>query len=91
MNLVKLDAFTIVGISARTNNAQEIAGKGIIPQQWQKFFKEGILEKIPNKASPTIYAVYTDYESDRNGEYTFLIGAIEYLLNEKSIEQRSLR
>jgi predicted transcriptional regulator YdeE len=67
--------FLVVGIEARTNNAKESTGDGIIPKQWSKFFAEGILSKIPNKVDPTIFAVYTDYASDRNGDYTFLIGA----------------
>ncbi len=66
--------FTVVGISARTNNAQEAAGNGVIAKQWDRFYKEGILEKIPNKADSAIYAVYGDYASDRNGEYTYIIG-----------------
>jgi predicted transcriptional regulator YdeE len=67
--------FTIVGISARTNNAQEAAGNGVIAKQWDKFYKEGILDKIPNKADSTTYAVYSDYASDRNGDYTYIVGA----------------
>jgi predicted transcriptional regulator YdeE len=67
--------FTIVGISARTNNAQEAGGNGVIAKQWDKFYKEGILDKIPNKADPAVYAVYSDYASDRNGDYTYVIGA----------------
>jgi predicted transcriptional regulator YdeE len=67
--------FTVVGISARTNNAQEAAGSGVIAKQWDKFYKEGILDKIPNKADPAIYAVYCDYASDRNGDYTYIIGS----------------
>jgi predicted transcriptional regulator YdeE len=67
--------FTIVGISARTNNAQEAAGNGVIPKQWDRFYKEGILDKVPNKTDPAIYAVYTDYASDRNGDYGYIIGA----------------
>jgi len=67
--------FTMIGISARTNNAQEAAGNGVIPKQWAKFYKEGILDKIPNKADPVIYVVYTDYASDRDGDYNYIIGA----------------
>jgi predicted transcriptional regulator YdeE len=67
--------FSLIGIEARTNNAKEMANDGVIPRQWAKFFADGILAKIPNKSDPTIYAVYTDYASDRNGEYTFFIGA----------------
>jgi predicted transcriptional regulator YdeE len=68
-------SFTVIGIAARTTNSRESGSNGVIPQQWQKFFQEGILDKIPEKIGPNIYAVYTDYASDHNGEYTFLIGA----------------
>jgi predicted transcriptional regulator YdeE len=71
-----LPAFTVIGIEARTTNAKEATGDGIIPKQWQKFFQEGVLGKIPNKASQNIYALYTKYASDRNGEYNFVIGAM---------------
>lgn len=37
--------------------------------------KDALLDRIPSKADANTLAVYTDYESDRNGEYTFLIGA----------------
>jgi predicted transcriptional regulator YdeE len=67
--------FTIIGISTRANNAQEAAGNGVIAKQWDKFYKEGILDKIPNKTDPAIYVVYSDYASDRNGDYTYIIGA----------------
>ena len=67
--------FTVVGISARANNAQEAAGNGVIAKQWEKFYKEGILDKIPHKVDLATYVVYSDYASDRNGDYSYLIGA----------------
>jgi predicted transcriptional regulator YdeE len=73
--IVEQEEFQIIGILARTNNAKEASGQGIIGGQWGKFFKEELLEKIPSKADSTIYALYTGYESDRNGEYDFIIGA----------------
>ena len=72
--VVKLQEFSVIGIQARTNNADEMTGDGAIPKQWTRFFKEGIADKIPNKVDSTIYAVYTGYASDRNGEYDFIIG-----------------
>ena len=66
--------FTVVGIAAPTSNALEAAGNGVIAKQWDKFYKEGILGKIPNKADSAIYAIYCDYASDRNSEYTYFIG-----------------
>jgi predicted transcriptional regulator YdeE len=67
--------FSVIGIEVRTNNAKETTNAGMIPKQWGKFFAEGVLARIPNKVDPTIYAIYTDYVSDRNGDYTFFIGA----------------
>ena len=71
-----LPGFLIIGIEARTTNAKEATPDGIIPKQWQKFFQEGIVAKIPNRVGSNIYALYTDYVSDRNGEYSFVIGAM---------------
>ena len=68
-------AFMVVGIAARTSNAKEMAGNGVIAKQWGRLFQEGVLEKIPNKADQNVVAVYTDYASDHNGEYAFLLGS----------------
>ncbi len=73
---IEKEEFTIIGIAAKTSNAKEMSGQGIIGDQWDRFFTEGIADKIPNKTDRNILALYTDYESDRNGEYTFVLGAI---------------
>jgi predicted transcriptional regulator YdeE len=72
---VEIPAFTIIGIEARTTNAKEATAEGIIGKQWQNFFSEGIPQRIPNKIDSNFYAVYYDYASDHNGEYSYLIGA----------------
>jgi predicted transcriptional regulator YdeE len=72
--VVELPEFSVIGIQVRTSNAKEVTGGGAIPKQWGKFFKEGIADKIPNKVDSTVYAVYTNYASDYNGEYDFIIG-----------------
>jgi len=68
-----LGAFTIVGISVRTNNKD---GKGLtdIGGLFHKFFSEQIAASIPDKVSEEVYCVYTDYESDFMGDYTTIIG-----------------
>jgi predicted transcriptional regulator YdeE len=73
-NVVEQSEFSIIGIQIRTSNAKEMTSQGDIPKQWSKFYKEGIADKIPNKVDPTIYAVYTNYASDYNGEYDIIIG-----------------
>jgi CubicO group peptidase (beta-lactamase class C family)/predicted transcriptional regulator YdeE len=73
--VIERDGFTVIGIAARTNNAKEMTADGVIGKQWGRLMQDGLLAKIPNKADQSIVAVYTDYASDHNGDYTFLLGA----------------
>jgi len=73
--VVSEDGFTVIGITARTTNAKEMTPDGVIGKQWMRIFQEGVLGKIPNKTDASIIAVYTDYATDHNGEYTYLLGA----------------
>jgi predicted transcriptional regulator YdeE len=72
--IVEQPEFSVIGIQVRTSNAKEFTGGGAIPKQWDRFFRDGIAGKIPNKVDSTIYAIYTNYASDHNGEYDFIIG-----------------
>jgi len=71
---IRLDGFAVIGIEARTSNAAEMKGEGVISKQWQKFFSDGVQQKVRGQVDQNIYAVYADYASDRNGEYSFVIG-----------------
>jgi predicted transcriptional regulator YdeE len=65
-----------VGMGVRTNNKQE-AGKvdGKIFPLVQKYFHGALAEKIAHRKNPgTTLCVYTDYESDEHGDYTYYIG-----------------
>jgi predicted transcriptional regulator YdeE len=73
--VVEQAEFTVVGIAVRTSNAKEMTADGVIGKQWGRLMQEGLLAKMPNKADRAIVAVYTDYASDHNGEYTFVLGA----------------
>ncbi len=64
-------SFKIVGISIRTNNQKAANDLGKL---WSKFIGDNTTRKIPNKISDDIYSIYTDYESDHNGDYTNIIG-----------------
>jgi len=72
--VVQQDEFSIVGIQARTSGDKEMSGDGVIPQMWQRFYQEQILDKIPNRADQNVYALYTDFSRDRMGAYTVVIG-----------------
>ena len=73
--VVEQGEFMVVGISARTSNAKEMTGDGVIGKQGGRLMHENFVSKIPNRSDQSIVAVYTDYASDYNGEYTFLLGA----------------
>jgi predicted transcriptional regulator YdeE len=74
VKIVHKSSFSVIGVEVRTSNAKEATADGIIGKQWQKFFQDGTLEQIPNKSGSDLYAVYSDYAGDHNGEYSFLIG-----------------
>jgi len=67
--------FEVIGIEARTNNSQESSAEGAIPKQWQRLFMENLLNHVPDKLDQSIVAVYTNYASDWNGDYTYILGA----------------
>ena len=73
--VVEEAGFTVVGIEASTSNAKEMSPNGVIPKQWARFQRENLTAQIPNKADSSVLAVYSDYVSDKDGEYNFLIGA----------------
>ena len=74
--IVQLDAFEVMGIAVRTNNAKEASADGVIPKLWQQVMQKHALNTVPDPADQNIYAVYTDYASDANGDYTLLLGKI---------------
>jgi len=67
--------FTVIGVSVRTDNRKEAGGNGEIPKMWTRAMQDGTFDSIPNRADGNILAVYTDYASDQNGEYTYVLGA----------------
>jgi predicted transcriptional regulator YdeE len=73
--VVHEQSFTVVGVAARTSNAKEMTAEGMIGKLWSRMTQEGLLAQIPNKADGNIVAVYTDYASDHDGEYTYVLGA----------------
>lgn len=75
-NEEKIETMNIIGVELKTTN---VNGKAFeeIPPFWQKFYQEGIVEKIPGKISDAVYAVYTNFENEgknNNGVYSLIIG-----------------
>jgi predicted transcriptional regulator YdeE len=74
MNGIKAEpAFDVIGIVTYTSNKAAFQ-EGTIAKLWQRFFAEEIFNKIPNKCDNAVIALYHDYESDKNGGYSLLIG-----------------
>jgi predicted transcriptional regulator YdeE len=71
--LVQKPSLLLVGIECRTSNAPH-AGPQDIPQLWERFYSEGIEDKIPHKTSNEVFGLYCDYESDDSGSYSLVIG-----------------
>jgi predicted transcriptional regulator YdeE len=71
----KIPEKIVMGVQRRTSNAD---GRSIkdIPACWQDFLSLKMASKIPHRAkTPAMFAVYSDYESDWTGEYSYLIGS----------------
>jgi predicted transcriptional regulator YdeE len=75
-NTEQLKEIKLVGVSARTTNMDEAnPSSSKIGPTISKFFMSGMQAKIPNRKRPgRVFAVYTGYESDLNGEYTYFVG-----------------
>src|SRR5580692_2943190 len=73
--VVQRDGFTVVGIAVRTSNAEQMTPARPIGKQWERLMGEGLLAAIPNKEDGKIVAVYLEYANDKDGEYTYLLGA----------------
>lgn len=76
MPLTKIQAepaFDVIGIITRTSNKAAFQ-EGTIQKLWERFMTEQIFNKIPNKQDNAVIALYHDYEGDKDGEYSLLIG-----------------
>src|SRR4051812_231604 len=68
-----MEHIKVIGISVETTNQNNQAATDL-SKLWNQFYAEAIADRIQDKESEAIYAVYTDYESDYTGKYTTIIG-----------------
>ena len=73
---MNLPEMKLIGITARTNNANEMnSSVAKISPTVQHYFHGGLPAKIPHRKKPGItFCAFTDYESDFTGDYTYFIG-----------------
>jgi predicted transcriptional regulator YdeE len=71
-----LPAINLVGITARTSNAEEFNPETAkIGATIQHYITGALYDKIQNRKTPgKTYCVYTEYATDHTGEYTYFIG-----------------
>ena len=73
MNVIHVNEKTIVGLSTRTNNQNEMNPKTGKIAPLVQAFDEAV--SVNYRAGARVYSVYYDYESDASGDYSVLIGA----------------
>jgi len=75
MDKIKLPQFKLIGLKLEHKTTNEGGQSGIdCGNHWAKFEKEKLVQKIPNKLSDEIYAVYFDYEGDYAKPFSYFIG-----------------
>ena len=67
--IVNLEAKTVVGVAARTNNNAPDMGK-IIGSLWTQFYQNGIYAAIQNKKNEKSLGIYTEYAGREMDDYT---------------------
>jgi len=74
--IVRQPEIKLIGISTRTSNAAEFnPGTAKIAATIHRYISEAIYDKLPNRKTPSkTYCVYTEYENDHTGQYTYFIG-----------------
>ncbi len=81
MEKISIAPFHLIGITVRTSNLEGRAAQDI-PALWKKFLSENLLNSIPNKTGPEVYAVYTEYEGNYMQPYTTVLGCAVAHLDE---------
>jgi predicted transcriptional regulator YdeE len=75
MELVDRLARVIVGYAVRTTSAAEAdPARAQLPALWARARLPGAFGRVSSRADERLFAVLTDYESDRNGAWTQVVG-----------------
>ena len=74
--IVHKPVIKLIGLTARTNNAQEMnPALAKIRPTIQKYFEGSFHNKILHRKNPGVMlCFYTEYENDHTGDYTYFIG-----------------
>jgi len=70
--IVNLEEKAVAGLLIRTSNSDPNMSK-LIGELWQGFFTKGTYQAISNKKNDKTIGLYTNYDSDVNGEYDVMV------------------
>lgn len=86
---VLLTPLKLIGLTIRTNNKQEMEPKtSKIAYLAQDYWQNAIGNEFKHRVNPgTTYAVYTEYDSDETGDYTYFIGEAVHSFKEQDLSR----
>ena len=85
----RLEGLILIGLTARTNNANETnPEKSKIAKLAGEYWSQQIGNQFKHRLNPGVtYSVYTDFESDENGEYTYFVGEVVSTLEDQDLDK----
>lgn len=85
----QLAEISLIGLTARTNNKNEINSETAkIAKLAALYWSNQCANSIEHRVKPGItYAVYTDFDSDEHGDYTYFIGEAVDSLQGQDLEK----
>lgn len=85
---IHLPEIKLIGLLVRTNNKNEMVNEtSKISKLTSLYWGEKIANNIKHRSKPgTTYAVYTDFESNEYGDYTYFIGEAVHSFESQDLE-----
>ncbi|MBA3660933.1 MAG: GyrI-like domain-containing protein [Gammaproteobacteria bacterium] len=91
--LINKSEIKLVGLTARTNNKNEMNPKtSKIGELAGRFWGLNLAEQILNRKNPGVtFSVYTEYDSDEHSDYTYFIGEeVSSFENPRELQQLTI-
>ena len=75
MNIKELKEIELIGIALphKTTNENGQSARDC-SELWLQFNESKIVDAVPGKLDPSVFAVYHDFDSDSTGPYAFFLG-----------------
>jgi predicted transcriptional regulator YdeE len=73
--IIKKEDMYIAGLAVRTNNQECMSADNKIVPLIARYWQENIADQLLHRINPGVtLSVYTDYETDEHGNYTYFFG-----------------